>query len=141
MTTWGGKSDLTTVLSVKLTEVLYIPRAWHWFPILRSQADASRAAYSGYPEGTFPAGGKLVHALPVKDPPEHQIVHLEPPAWSAKCRSGFKTLPSVPLLEQYRCGSFVGGAQIAVELANREYGGHQDLRGSGRRSVIPYVHG
>jgi hypothetical protein len=56
-------------------------------------------------------------------------------------RSGFMTLPSVPLLEQYCCGSFVGGAQIAVELANREYGGHQDLRGSGRWSVIPYVHG
>jgi hypothetical protein len=29
------------------------------------------------------------------------------------CRSGFTTLPPVPLLEQYRCGSFVGGAQIA----------------------------
>jgi hypothetical protein len=29
------------------------------------------------------------------------------------CRSGFTTLPPVPLQEQYRCGSFVGGAQIA----------------------------
>jgi hypothetical protein len=54
---------------------------------------------------------------------------------------GFTTLPPVPLLEQYRCGSFIGGAQIAVELAIREHSGHQDLRGSGRRSVIPYVHG
>jgi hypothetical protein len=26
-------------------------------------------------------------------------------------------------------------------LVIREYGGHEDLRGSGRRSVIPYVHG
>jgi hypothetical protein len=25
-------------------------------------------------------------------------------------------------------------------LVIREYGGHKDLRGSGRRSVIPYVH-
>jgi hypothetical protein len=25
------------------------------------------------------------------------------------CRSGFTTLPPVPLQEQYRCGSFVGG--------------------------------
>jgi hypothetical protein len=58
-------------------EVLYVPRAWHWFSILRSQADASRAAYPGYPEGTFPARGKLVHSLSGKDPPEHQIVHLE----------------------------------------------------------------
>jgi hypothetical protein len=38
--------------------------------------------------------------------------------------------------EQYRCGSFVGRAQIAVELANRGYGGYQDLRGSGERSCI-----
>jgi hypothetical protein len=60
--------------------VFYVLRAWHWFSILRCQADAPRAAYSGYPEGTFPAGGKLVHTLPVKDPPEHQIVHLELPA-------------------------------------------------------------
>jgi hypothetical protein len=29
------------------------------------------------------------------------------------CRSGFTTLPPVPLQEQYRYGSFVGGAQIA----------------------------
>jgi hypothetical protein len=29
------------------------------------------------------------------------------------CRSGFTTLPPVPLLEQYRCGFFVGGAQFA----------------------------
>jgi hypothetical protein len=57
--------------------VLYVPWVWHWFSILRSQADASRAAYLGYPEGTFPAGGKLVHSLLGKDPPEHQIVHLE----------------------------------------------------------------
>jgi hypothetical protein len=26
-------------------------------------------------------------------------------------------------------------------LAMREYGGYEDLRVSGRRSVIPYVHG
>jgi hypothetical protein len=55
-------------------------------------------------------------------------------------------LPGAPNVEVvlrhfHRCGSFVGGAQIAEELAIREYGGHQDLRGSGRRSVIPYVHG
>jgi hypothetical protein len=29
------------------------------------------------------------------------------------CRCGFTTLPPMPLQEQYRCGSFVGGAQIA----------------------------
>jgi hypothetical protein len=26
-------------------------------------------------------------------------------------------------------------------LVIKEYSGHEDLRGSGRRSVIPYVHG
>jgi hypothetical protein len=40
-----------------------------------------------------------------------------------------------------RCGSFVGGHISLGDLAIREYGGHEDLRGSGRRSVIPYVHG
>jgi hypothetical protein len=72
------------------------------------------------------------------------VVEQQPPrapTWRAKCQSGFTTLSPVPLLEQYRCVSFVGGSQIAVELVIREYGGHEDLRGSGRRSVIPYVHG
>jgi hypothetical protein len=92
MTTWG-KSYLATVLSVKLMDVLYVPRAWHWFSILCSQADAPRAAYSGYPKGTFPAGGKLVHALPVKDPPEHQIVHLELPATHEPLMIALECLP------------------------------------------------
>jgi hypothetical protein len=26
-------------------------------------------------------------------------------------------------------------------LVIREYGGHEDLRGSSRRSIIPYIHG
>jgi hypothetical protein len=51
------------------------------------------------------------------------------------------TLSPILLLEQYRCDSFIGGAQIVVELAIRKYDGHEDLRGSGRRGVIPYVHG
>jgi hypothetical protein len=33
------------------------------------------------------------------------------------------------------------GALVSWLLAMREYGGHEDLRVSGRRSVIPYVHG
>jgi hypothetical protein len=32
------------------------------------------------------------------------------------------------------------GHRSLGELAIREYGGHDDLRGSGRQSVIPYVH-
>jgi hypothetical protein len=40
-----------------------------------------------------------------------------------------------------RCGSFVRETLVSWLLAMREYGGHEDLRGSGRRSIIPYVHG
>jgi hypothetical protein len=72
-----GMSSLATVLSIKLVNVLYVPWAWHWFSLLRSQADTSRSAHLGYPEGTFPARGKFVHALPVKHSPEDQIIHLE----------------------------------------------------------------
>jgi hypothetical protein len=73
-------SSLATALRIKLTEVLYVPRAWHQFSILYSQADTSRSAHLGYSEGTFLAGGKFVHALPVKHPPEDQIIHLELPS-------------------------------------------------------------
>jgi hypothetical protein len=58
-------------------EVFYVPWSWHWFSLLHSQADTSRSAHLGYPEGTFLAGGKFVHALPVKHPPEEKIIHLE----------------------------------------------------------------
>jgi hypothetical protein len=70
-------SSLATALSIKLLEVLYVLWAWHWFFLIRSQADTSRSAHLGYPEWTFLAGGKLVHALPVKHSPENQIIHLE----------------------------------------------------------------
>jgi hypothetical protein len=40
-----------------------------------------------------------------------------------------------------RYGSFVGGALVSWSLAIDERGGHEGLRGSGYRSVIPYVHG
>jgi hypothetical protein len=33
------------------------------------------------------------------------------------------------------------GTLVSWSLAMDECGGHEDLRGSGRRSVIPYVHG
>jgi hypothetical protein len=38
----------------------------------------------------------------------------------------------VPLLER---------ALVSWSLVVDEHGGHEDLHGSGRRSVIPYVHG
>jgi hypothetical protein len=70
-------SSLAAALSIKLTKVFYVPWVWHWFSLLRSQQDASRSAHLCYPEGTFPVGGKFVYALPVKNPPEDKIIHLE----------------------------------------------------------------
>jgi hypothetical protein len=40
-----------------------------------------------------------------------------------------------------QCGSFIGGALVSWSLAMDECGGHENLRGSGRYSIIPYVHG
>jgi hypothetical protein len=70
-------SSLVDVLSIKLMEVLYVPWAWHWFSLLRSQADTSRLTHLHYLKGTFPTGGKFVHALLVKHPSEDKIIHLE----------------------------------------------------------------
>jgi hypothetical protein len=33
------------------------------------------------------------------------------------------------------------GVLVCWSLAMNERGGHEDLRGSGRQNVIPYVHG
>jgi hypothetical protein len=72
-----GMSSLPTALSIKLTDVLYVPWAWHWFSLLCSQADTSRSTHLGYSEGTILVGGKFIHVLPVKHPSEDQIIHLE----------------------------------------------------------------
>jgi hypothetical protein len=48
------------------------------------------------------------------------------------------TLSLVPLQEQLAVVLLLEGHKV---LVIREYGGHDDLRGLGRRSVIPYVHG
>jgi hypothetical protein len=63
------------------------------------------------------------------------------PTWRAKCRSGFTTLPPVPLQEQPTVVLLLEGHMSLGELAIREYSVHEDLRGSGHRSVIPYVYG
>jgi hypothetical protein len=77
MTTYTGP---TTALRVKLMEVLYIPRIWHWCSILYSQADASRTTDFYHVEGTLPAGGELVCTFTGEYSPEHHIAHLELPA-------------------------------------------------------------
>jgi hypothetical protein len=52
-------------------EVLYVPKIWQWFSILRSQVDISRAVDLGYLKGALPAGGELVGTLPSEHPLEH----------------------------------------------------------------------
>jgi hypothetical protein len=64
-----------------------------------------------------------------------------PPSWCAKCRSGFTTLSPKPLLEQPAVVLLWGRYLASWLLALGERGGHDDLRGSGWLSVIPYIHG
>jgi hypothetical protein len=47
----------------------------------------------------------------------------------------------MPLQKQPVVVLLLEGFRSHEELAMREYGGHEYLRGSGRRSVITYVHG
>jgi hypothetical protein len=56
------------------------------------------------------------------------------------CLSGFMTLPPVLLQEQPVVVLLLERALVSWSLAIDECGGHQDLRGSGHRSVTPYVH-
>jgi hypothetical protein len=46
--TYTRRGGLTTVLRIKLTEVLYAPWIRQWFSILHSQADTSRVADLGH---------------------------------------------------------------------------------------------
>jgi hypothetical protein len=57
------------------------------------------------------------------------------------CRSGFTTLSSEPLQEQSVVVLLWGRYLASWLLALGERGGHDDLRDSGRLSVIPYIHG
>jgi hypothetical protein len=73
-----------------------------------------------------------------EDPQPHYYCIIES---LCLCRSDFTTLLSVPLKEQPAVVLLLEGLRSYKVLVIREYGGHEDLRGSGRRSVIPYVHG
>jgi hypothetical protein len=57
------------------------------------------------------------------------------------CRSGFATLPPELLQDQSAVVLLLGRYLASWLLAMDEHSGLKDLRGSGRRSVIPYVHG
>jgi hypothetical protein len=63
-----------------------------------------------------------------------------PPTWRAKCRSGFATLPPEPLRQQPAVVLLWGRPLASWLFAPGERGGHDDLRGLDRLSVIPYVH-
>jgi hypothetical protein len=56
------------------------------------------------------------------------------------CRSNFTTHLPVLLQEQSAVVLLLERVLVSWSLAMDERGGHEDLRGSGRRSVIPYVH-
>jgi hypothetical protein len=64
-----------------------------------------------------------------------------PPSWRAKYRSGFTTLSPEPLQKQPAVVLLWGRPLASWLLALGERGGHDDLRGSGCLSLIPYVHG
>jgi hypothetical protein len=87
-------SNLTAALSIKLMKVLYVSWVWHWFSLLYSQADTSGSAHMGYPEGTFPAREKLVHALLVK----HKPLVVAPERLSVACI--FNSILSSSLIDQ-----------------------------------------
>jgi hypothetical protein len=67
-------------------------------------------------------------------------VKTDHPTWRPKCRSGFVTLPPEPLQEQPVVVLLWGRRLASWLLALGERGGHDDLRGLARLSVIPYVH-
>jgi hypothetical protein len=73
--------------------------------------------------------------------PAWALSFFRPPAWRAKCWSGFATLPPVLLPEQPIVVLLWGRSLASWSLAMDEHGGHEDLRGLSHRSVIPYVHG
>jgi hypothetical protein len=65
----------------------------------------------------------------------------KPPFWRVKRQSGFTTLPPALLLKQPVVVLLLERALVTRLLAKEEHIGNEDLRGSGRCSVIPYVHG
>jgi hypothetical protein len=60
MTTYIGMSGPVTVLRIKLTEVLSVPRVRQWFSILCRHAGASRVVDLGHPKGTSQPGESLL---------------------------------------------------------------------------------
>jgi hypothetical protein len=57
------------------------------------------------------------------------------------CRSGFTTLPPMLLQEQPVVVLLLKSDLVSWSLTIDERSGHEDLYGSGHRSVISYIHG
>jgi hypothetical protein len=80
-------------------------RRWLLAAVLRSGSWWRREIYSWWELNRW---CRLGGGIDLFGGPFHKTGH-----WRGRaCRSCFTTLPPVPLQEQYRCGSFVGGAQI-----------------------------
>jgi hypothetical protein len=56
------------------------------------------------------------------------------------CRSGFTTLPPVPLQKQLIVVLLLDRVLVSWSLVMNEHGEYKDLCSSDRRSVIPYIH-
>ena len=66
-------------LSVKLTQMLYIPWVGQRHPIFHGKANASGLAYFFNPEGPLPAGGEFVEPCSVQDPSQDEVASPELP--------------------------------------------------------------
>jgi hypothetical protein len=97
-----------------------------------------------YPEGTFPAGGKFVHALPIKHPPEDNIIHLELSASHEPLMVVPESLPVACIFNSRLLSSLINQVDIITsELVLRGFiicldtqRAHGDLRGEDSLSPI-----
>jgi hypothetical protein len=103
-------------------DVLYVPWVVHWFFILRSQADTSRAAYLGHAEGALPARGEFVSSFSSEHPSEHQIIHLELSATHEPLLVVFECLVGPCIFNSRLPSSFINEVNILVsELVLRGF--------------------
>ena len=66
---YKGKIDFLLCLSVKLTQMLYVPWVGQRHPFFCGKANVSGLAYFCNLEGTLPAGGEFVEPCSVQNPP------------------------------------------------------------------------
>ena len=76
---YKGKIHFPLCLSVKLTQMLYVPWVGQRYSIFCGEANASGPAYLCNLEGPLPAGGEFVEPCSVQDPPQDEVASLELP--------------------------------------------------------------